>query len=287
MKKLVFILIAPLFLVVNHSSAQSLEYGVKVGAASYFGDLSPSSSIFSMGKFGSSAGLFIRKEFNDYLSVQGEASFLALSADDAVGKEEWRSIRNLDFSTNVFEVKASAFLQLFKVRISKHNIIPYGGIGVGVFHFDPYTYYNGNKIFLQPLGTEGQGIEGYGDYYSKVQVNIPLTAGLKVMLASGLTVALEASYRDLFTDHLDDVSGAYVSNSLLQENSGQLAALLSDRSPGMQNSSGDENASFSNRGNPVYEDAFADISIKIGYTITKNPYRGGYNNRRKVSCPTF
>ena len=36
---------------------------------------------------------------------------------------------------------------------------PYITLGAGIFNYDPYAYLNGDKYFLRPLGTEGQGTQ--------------------------------------------------------------------------------------------------------------------------------
>ena len=41
--------------------------------------------------------------------------------------------------------------------IPDFNFTPYVTLGIGAFSYDPYAYLNGEKIYLRPLGTEGQG----------------------------------------------------------------------------------------------------------------------------------
>jgi hypothetical protein len=78
--------------------------------------------------------------------------------------------RNLGFASSIYEVSAQFefnFLPYTTIPYSsmnaKHKFSPYLMAGFGVFHFNPFAKYNGEKVFLQPLGTEGQGYPEYPD----------------------------------------------------------------------------------------------------------------------------
>jgi len=270
----------------NVAHSQDIQYGVKGGISFYFGDLAPAQNISSF-ESGLSAGVFLKRSFNDLLSLRVDASYLDIYGDDANSNETWRSNRNLDFQSDIFEGSVTAELTPFAIRVGYGNTIqPYVGVGVGVFHFNPTTIYNGNVIELQPLNTEGQGLDGLGTPYSLVQINIPIQMGVQFNWSSGWNISAELNYRKLFTDYLDDVSGYYVSNTVLSENYGPISALLSDRSEGMINSSGDIPNLSVPRGNPTNYDAYAALVLKVGYTIDRIRTRNGYS-RNKIGCPTF
>ena len=74
-------------------------------------------------------------------------------------------------------------------------------------------------IDLQPLGTEGQftGIAGTPKPYSLLQIGVPLGGGILYRLMDKWDLSLEFSYRFVFTDYLDDVSGRYPSEEVYQE----------------------------------------------------------------------
>ena len=104
-------------------------------------------------------------------------------------------------------------------------------LGVGVFHFNPYTYdNNGKKAYLQP-GTEGQGLASYPTRkkYSLLQPFIPFGGGFKLNMGENLEVGFELGYRILFTDYLDDVSKTYPNMKALREGNGTEAVELSYR----------------------------------------------------------
>jgi hypothetical protein len=268
------------------AQSQNIQYGVKGGISLYFGDLAPAQNILSS-ESRLCTGFFVKREFNDVLSIRVDASYLDIYGDDANSVEAWRTNRNLNFQSDVFEGSITAELSPLAIRVGYgNNIQPYIGIGVGIFQFNPTTIYNGNVIELQPLNTEGQGLEGLGTPYSLVQFNIPIQMGVQFNWSSGWNISAELNYRKLFTDYLDDVSGYYVSNTLLSENYGPISALLSDRSEGMINSSGDIPNLSVPRGNPTDYDAYAALVLKVGYTIDRIRTRNGYS-RNKIGCPTF
>ena len=103
--------------------------------------------------------------------------------------------------------------------------------GIGIFHFNPYTYYAGSKIYLQPLGTEGQGIAIYPDrkFYSLAQFENPFGIGFKYKVSPRILVGIEFSSRLLYTDYLDDVSKKYPDQTELLKARGQLSVDLSFR----------------------------------------------------------
>ena len=84
--------------------------------------------------------------------------------------------------------------------------------GIGVYRYNPYAYSGGNKVFLQPLSTEGQNIIGYPDRkkYSLTQFAVPFGGGFKFAVSENLRVGIEMGIRKLFTDYLDDVSKGYM-----------------------------------------------------------------------------
>ena len=267
--------------------SQDIEIGAKAGVSYYFGDLAPSNRIISFSKPGPSGGFYLKRQINEFFSFRADVSYLFIQADDANGIDAWRSNRNLDFASDVFEGSLTTEFIPFEIRLGrKNNIHPFVGFGLGIYHFNPYTIHNGSEVKLQPLNTEGQGLVGYGTPYALTQINIPIRGGLKLSLSSGLNIGIELSYRDLFTDYLDDVSGNYVSNTLLAENYGPLSAILSDKSPNMVNSTDTGSGITARRGDPSSEDGYGSLVLTIGYTFQRTHIGSGFS-RNKVSCPTF
>ena len=68
--------------------------------------------------------------------------------------------------------------------------------------FNPYTMdaFN-NKVYLQPFGTEGQGIPAYPEKkeYKLTQFALPFGGGIKMSLSDYIQVSIEIGMRKLFT----------------------------------------------------------------------------------------
>jgi hypothetical protein len=151
----------------------------------------------------------------------------------------------------------------------------YGFIGIGLLYFNPKTEYQGEKIALQPLQTEGVK-------YSKFAPVIPYGLGGKVMLSPFLNIGIEAGYRKAFTDYLDDVSTVHLGVGVGAFDD-PLAEALSDRRPELGI---DPAAPGTQRGNPDKKDAYMLLTLKIEYylpgDIFGNSNKKLYKNKRKA-----
>ncbi len=67
---------------------------------------------------------------------------------------------------------------MYKLLLLLRSSYVFGG--VALFHFDPYVMDSGEKVFLKPLSTEGQGLAEYPDRkaYSLTQFTLPFGAGV-------------------------------------------------------------------------------------------------------------
>lgn len=138
---------------------------------------------------------------------------------------------------------------------------PYIFAGIGLFHFDPYTYDSDNKkTFLRPLSTEGQGLAAYPQKktYSLTQFCMPFGAGWKVNFHERWDIIYEIGYRVLFTDYLDDVSTTYIDPQELLAAKGPKAVELAYRAkPPFSQGEGDQ------RGNPGVKDWYFFSGVKL------------------------
>lgn len=226
-----------------------VSLGVTVNALNYFGDLAPKSGIFStdisLTKPG--FGLVGSYRLGERFSMRGSFTYGRVYGDDSEaadpqGEESvYRYVRNLHFRNDIKELAVTAVFDLFKHKrsyISRLQFTPYAFGGIAVLHHNPKAKVPveagipeaGQWVELEPLGTEGQYVEGAGvDKYSKIQIAIPLGIGLRYKLSQNFDLAFEVGYRHLFFDHLDDVGGNYIDkNRLGGVNS--LAGIMSDGS---------------------------------------------------------
>lgn len=266
-------------LVVNTAKAQLYEsnvhegeFGGAIGLAHYFGDLNTSASL-KKPKF--SAGLFYIKQLNNYVGVKLGADYALLGYSDIYSKNEVERRRNLSFNTNVWEASLSGYFNFFKFMpgVEGYNYTPYVSLGIGVFSFDPYAYLDGQKYFLRPLGTEGQGRDTSLKTapYSSTAISFPLCVGFKYSLNENINLFAELGYRFTNTDYLDDVSTNYAdpaSFATLPDGSPSPEYLLQDRSYETGPRIGIKGRQ---RGNSLQKDAY--VMLHFGVSINLSSYK--------------
>ena len=97
--------------------------------------------------------------------LQGWAAmFTQLGYSDVYNTQnEYDHRRNLSFNTNIWELTLQGDFNFFKFipGEARYRYTPYVTFGIGIFSYDPYAYYQGQKVYLRPLGTEGQGTAAY------------------------------------------------------------------------------------------------------------------------------
>ena len=240
MKKLTVVLITVISLnslqtYAQESIVQEGEFGIGIGAGHYFGDLNTRAKL-NRPKI--AAGIFFRKNFGNYIAARVVANFVQLGYSDIYNTHnEFMHLRNLSFNTNVWELSLRGDFNFFRFLPGdpEFNFTPYISLGVGVFSYDPYAYLQGQKYFLRPLGTEGQGSSLYPDRkpYGSMALCIPFGVGIKYAFNEKYNIGFEITHRFTTTDYLDDVSKTYVDPAVfppLPDGSLSPAFLLSDRS---------------------------------------------------------
>lgn len=232
MKQLITLVIFSTFISINLSS-QYTEVGIFAGVSNYHGDLTPKN--LEVSSYAPSFGAFGRYNFNGHFAVKfhfykGILQGSDFNAQITKGERE----RNLSFRTDVYELGTQFeynFLD-FKVAIKDHITTPYIFAGVAGFYFNPQAEINGQWFNLQPLSTEGQGLEGStAQPYQQFSFAIPMGLGVKFNINHLANIGLEFGMRKTFTDYIDDVSTTYPDLNLLASEVGDFAAALSYRTP--------------------------------------------------------
>ncbi|MEO7394847.1 MAG: DUF6089 family protein [Chitinophagaceae bacterium] len=283
LKKFSFIILLSfgMFLSGNVLNAQNAvvqegEFGIGLGAAQYFGDLNTRARL-NTPKI--AASLFFRKNLGNYIAMRIGASFAQLGYSDQYNTQNTTMYkRNLSFNSKVWELSLQGDFNFFRFMPGEpeYSFTPYITFGAGVFSYDPYAYLRGEKIFLRPLGTEGQGSSLYPDrkQYSSMAISIPFGGGFKYALNERINIGFEVLHRVTNTDYLDDVSKTYVMPTtfpLNPDGSTPNSLLLSDRSyeigepigvPGRQ------------RGNSKQKDQFVTAMFHVTF------------NLQSYKCPT-
>jgi hypothetical protein len=208
----VVIFSAPLRSAAQNAIVQEGEFGIGLGSAHYFGDLNTRAHL---NRPKMAATIFFRKNFSNYISGRIGASFARLGYSDAYNTfNEYMHRRNLSFNTNVWELTLQGDFNFFRFMPGEPglNFTPYVTFGVGAFSYDPFAYLNGEKFFLRPLNTEGQGSSLYPDRkpYSTMALCVPIGVGIKYSFNERINIGFEILHRFTNTDYLDDVSKTYV-----------------------------------------------------------------------------
>lgn len=211
------------------------EYGFSAGASHYFGDLNPNPRF---NRPNIALGAFFRKQYGNYVAVRVSGHYAFLGYSDKYNTDnEFELRRNLSFNTNIWELALQGDFNFFKFVPGSeyYRFTPYVTFGIGAFNYDPYAYYQGQKVYLRPLGTEGQGSALYPNRkpYSSMAACFPLGLGVKYSLNRAMSLGFEVVYRFTTTDYIDDVSTTYAPDAqphFLPNGSPTLWYALQDRS---------------------------------------------------------
>ncbi len=230
-RKTAIVILFACFVLPVHTWAQtyftSLEVGVAAGGSQYFGDLNEHYGFHTVGLAG---GVYVRKHMNHYISVKVVTDYTKVGYDDKYNNDPYDKARNLNFQSPVLELALQAEFNFFSFVTGDkyHRWTPFLTGGIGAFYFNPYTYYNGTKYYLQPLGTEGQNAGYDARKYTNFSACFPVGVGVKWWIKGGVNLTIEVADRLTATDYLDDVSATYV--GLNKFPPGSAAAALQDRS---------------------------------------------------------
>ena len=265
-------------------SAQNFHFSLRLGMAGYQGDLKAKSlSLSQAGLFGSLGG---RYDLSEHVTARSYVSYTTLKADDKKGTDAMK-YRNLNFKTRLLDWELTAQYNIFS--LNNRWWTPYVFGGIGVFKYNPYTEdAAGEKVFLKPLSTEGQGFMPGVKEYKLTQFHIPFGLGFDYSLNEDMRVGLEFGYRKTFTDYLDDVSGTYVDQAALLAARGQKAVDLAWR--GDESHGGPYPAAGATRGNPDNKDGYYYIALTytVRYFFDKYKEIAGIpsgGRSKKVGCP--
>ncbi|HWH63900.1 MAG TPA: DUF6089 family protein [Ginsengibacter sp.] len=267
------------------TEAQNFHFSGRLGLANYHGDLNQKSVTLSQAKLMGSIGA--QYDLSEHITARSYVTFASLHADDKKGTAAIQQ-RNLNFKSKITDWELTAQYNFLSLNDSWWT--PYVFAGVGVYHFKPYTKdTSGNKYFLQPLSTEGEGfIDGVKDY-KLTQFSVPVGIGAAYSLNEDMRLGIEFGYRIIFTDYLDDVSNVYVDQNNLLNARGPKAVELAYR--GNEVHTGPYPAAGTNRGNPNNKDGYYYIAVTYTVRYFFDKYKkiagilpGGKKDKR-VGCP--
>jgi hypothetical protein len=274
MKK--FSLFLSLFVFTCSVNAQKFHLDLFGGSSNYQGDLQDKSFTFNQAHLAGGVGLSY--DLSQHFSIRSGIVFGKLSADDKLGRNK---VRNLNFTSGLTEGHLG--LQYYITPLADYSLTPYLFAGVAIYNFNPYTKdTSGSKYSLKPLSTEGEGFVQGRNNYNLTQFAIPFGAGVKLSLSENINVGFELGFRKLFTDYLDDVSSAYVDESVLLANRGAKAVELSYRGDELKNGSLQYPAAGQQRGSAKNKDWYYFTGLTLSFRL------GGGNSLGRHSeygCP--
>lgn len=213
------------------------------------------------------------------------------AGNDTYTNQVNRRNRNVRFQTHLFEISQQfefilARNEQFGSRHRRYglkgfrpkNFQIYFFTGVSFFGFIPQGQGGGyGWTNLRPLKTEGQGLTKNTEEYERYSFGIPLGFGYKMGLTQMWSMSFELSYTHTFTDYLDDVSGNYFDNDLIESNYGSKAAYFADPSLGPFP---DWTVAGKPRGNSDYNDVYIYFNVSFIRNIS---YKHTVKSKRKHS----
>lgn len=237
---------------------------------------------------------YLRLAGDDKFAGKPSDNFSATQSRDDINSAAWfRYYRNLNFRSDVFDANLGIEFTPYNFALGGNQgsiLSPYAYIGIGLFAFNPQTFYDGAWRDLKPLRTEGQGIVDGRPEYDLVQMNLPMGLGVKWTYENTWALSLEVNYRLTFTDYIDDVSTDYVpDNAVFSQNmdpsTAALALALSRRSGEIDPAGVNSIVTLpgEKRGDPSNNDAYYTVTIGISYYLDIRSLGSG----RRYGCPVW
>lgn len=271
--------------------SQYSEIGVGVGLSTYWGDLNGNAVLNNMRYNSGLAFQFhYRYLYQNRWGLKASFTHGRVKGDDSNSDAEWQKQRNLSFRSPITEFGFFAEYYPFGFNSIKGSFRfqPYLSAGVAYFLFNPSTIYQGNEVFLQPLGTEGQGLPGYPDLYKKHSYALAFGGGLKYIISEAVNISGEVLLRKSGTDYIDDVSTYYINYDEFKALKSNLAPELSNR---MNEYFGQAEPirleTGSQRGGYKINDYYLISMISLNIMLTDNKGRKRFGGKNAVICPTF
>ncbi len=266
---------------INLSFSQS-RLGIYAGYGTtwYYGDLNDR-ILTNNELFGHywNAGLVYRLNKRSSLSLNYNSAYI--EGADSLAINDYNRKRNLHFQSNIKDIALRYEYQFFKKLSTrkKQLLTPYFILGIGALNHNPVAIFNDNEVELQPLGTEGQFIEG-GEYpkpYKLYQLSVPMGIGVETRLSNAFSLRFELINHWTFFDYLDDISTVFADSTKLSKTpNGELAIELANNFEKGYPTDG------VGRGNKDNNDTYMTAGISIVYRVA-NGKQGGMNShiRRK------
>lgn len=241
MKKIFIVLLTAFILIPSFAEAQRWkrfrrQFVGGIGVTNFLGDLGGANDIGRDGivdlDFAATRPALLigyRYQINSYFFLRSNLTWGILKGDDANTKEIFRRGRNLSFRSGFLDLNIMG--EFYLIQNARGNLYRLRGVrgrrglnmdvyvfgGIGGMYFNPKAEYQGSYVALQPIGTEGQGLPGQPDKYSRFTFTIPYGIGVGKSIDRYWQINVEFTMRATFTDYIDDVSTVYYGRDNLRD----------------------------------------------------------------------
>ncbi len=278
-----------LFFLTSDAQQSFFEIGAFGGVSFYKGEIDAAPLLQHTNPF-PAGGAFLRCHFTPHFALKLSGLYGKIADNDNKSQDNEMYNRNLSFQSSILEGAAIIEYNILKFQPDDRKLFtPYLFGGIGIFHFNPKTLFEGELVELQPLGTEGQGTPEYPDRkpYKLTDISFPFGIGMKMALSNEITLGAEFGWRVAMTDYLDDVSTTYVDPLILSNENGNLAAQLSNRIR-FPDAPLIVNGVYRSRGDGKTNDwyYFSGITLSYKFKSSKKDFYTMMTTKR-VKCPYF
>jgi hypothetical protein len=264
-----------------------LYVGPFLGGAGYNGDLNEK----ALKRIKPAVGIAASYQLSNRLFGRLGLTLTGLEGGDKwSGTDFLKQNRNLSFKTDLTEISLSGEFNFF--NLNKKSFTPYVFGGIALFHFDPYVIDSGKRVYLKPLGTEGQGLPGMPQQnaYALYQLALPFGGGFKYVLTNNLILSFELNIRRTNTDYLDDVSTNYADGNAILNYKGETAFRFSYRGgevPGgiADYPDNDYPLAGSQRGGAKYKDWYYTAGFHLLFRFDRGWGKAG-REKKNYGCVT-
>jgi len=283
MKK-VLLLTAFLFVASLGFSQYKWDFGAHIGAANYLGEIGGKEKTrrgfildMKLSQTRTALGGFARYKLNPDIYLRANVGWYRVSGADSLSTNPGRAGRNLSFRNDLFEATITGQYVFYNIADLgrsyryQNDMKAYVFTGIGTLYHSPHAKYNGEWVALQPLHTEGQGVDPNApEPYSKITMVLPAGAGIFFTIGKKLRVGWEFNWRTTFTDYLDDASTVYTDPANLPNETAVALANRNDELTYVEGSNLPSPKSYdpgTKRGDPKHNDSYLSTGFNVSYVI--------------------
>jgi hypothetical protein len=233
-------------------------------------------------------------------SLRGLVNYARITGADSLTSYPNRRYRNISFKSPIMELSAQYEFHFLKPEIlhfagarttrmfTGSRLGSYAYTGISLFYFNPKSQLNGEWYALAPLNTEGQGLPGGPKDYSRLGVAVPMGWGSYIMMNHNFKLGVDVGLRWTFTDYMDDASGVYYDNEIIEQEYGKVAAYFANPSVALDLDDETWYTTGAPRGGSKSNDTYMYVQVtlskSIGASVSNKKFKPkkGVNGKRRM-----